>query len=451
MGVVIETEIWEPNPLLYIFIFISSFLSIFLFPYFSSTKPIISPNLTITSTSQSFLRFQRSFLLIYSLSSVTQGIGYVFGDFEYAYYGVNKEEFVFFLCVGCVSAIVFGTLFGVLSDIIGPKKMCGIFCFLHLFAAVWKCFASSPSSWIVSIFLGTASSIFTISFESWMVREHDKLGYGQDVLSDTFWLMIFFESASLIGSQVLGNFLIGANAEKGLSSPFIAIIFLSLTISIYISKEWKETPLRGGIKDYVIALNACVLHDKKVLLLAFAQACLHFSTTILWILWAPTIVADGREVHLGLIYPCLMGARMLGSTAVPWFHSGFLQVGIEDCLIFAFSIAGLLFSVIAYDYQEIGELVTLFCFFHVCAGIILASLARLRTMYVPNELRGGMISLSLLPANAAVLVVLIQGGYFRSIENSTIIALGAIGLFSAAGCMYALKKGKLPHQNWHEL
>ncbi|PIA33119.1 hypothetical protein AQUCO_04200108v1 [Aquilegia coerulea] len=460
MGVVIESEVWEPKPQLYLFLFFSSFLSIFLFPYFSSksnkTTSSIYPDLggivSTPSSQSSFLRFQTSFLFIFSLASLNEGIQSVFGEFEYAYYGISREQVLVYFCVGSASALLFGTFFGMLSDVIGPKKICITFCFLHLFVGIWKNVTMHISGWIASICLALASSAFSFCFETWMVTEHEKLGHRQDMLSDTFWLMAFFESASLIGSQVLGNSLIGASAQKGIGFPSIAVVFLSVMIIIYIGRNWKETPLTGGVKDYAIALNACIFHDKKVCLLAFAQACLHFSTTVLWILWAPTIVADGREVHLGLIYPCLMGARMLGSTAVPWFHSGFLQVQIEDCLIFAFSAAGLVLSIVAYDYQEIGTLLTLFCFFHVCVGIILPSLARLRTMYVPNELRGGMISLSLSPANAAILFVLVQGGYLRSVDNSTIMAFAAFALFSAAGCMHLLKqRRKLPHENWHEL
>lgn len=161
-------------------------------------------------------------------------------------------------------------------------------------------------------------------------------------------------------------------------------------------------------------------------------------------------MADGREVYLGLIYPCLLGARMLGSSMFPWLISASLRT--EDCLVYAFIVQGLLLSIIAYDYQEIGVLVTQFSLFHVCTGLILPSLARLRTMYVPNELRGGMMSLSLAPANAAILFILMQRGYYRTIENATMIAFAAIGLFMAAGCMHVLKRwGKQPYQNWHKL
>ncbi|KAH0456466.1 hypothetical protein IEQ34_014373 [Dendrobium chrysotoxum] len=136
---------------------------------------------------------------------------------------------------------------------------------------------------------------------------------------------------------------------------------------------------------------------------------------------------DGREVQLSHIYPCFLGSRMLGSTAFPWF-SGTSTLHNEDHnhLIAAFVIAGL----------DIGVLVVLFCIFHACIGFISPSLAKLRTMYVPNELRGGMISASLVPANAAFLFVLIIGGYYRRLNNAAIMVLAAVGLLSAAGCLH---------------
>ncbi|KAK1395301.1 hypothetical protein POM88_014357 [Heracleum sosnowskyi] len=134
--------------------------------------------------------------------------------------------------------------------------------------------------------------------------------------------------------------------------------------------------------------------------------------------------------------PPLHGASIVAAILK---DSGLLSLRTEDCLLYAFSVAGIVLSVVAYDYQEIGVLVTLFCLFHACVGLILHSLARLRTLYVPNELRGGMMSLSLVPVSAAILFFLMHGGYYRNIENSTIIAFAALGLFSAAGSMYLLK------------
>ncbi|KAL3640316.1 hypothetical protein CASFOL_015284 [Castilleja foliolosa] len=74
-------------------------------------------------------------------------------------------------------------------------------------------------------------------------------------------------------------------------------------------------------------------------------------------------------------------------------------------------------------------------------------------MYVPNEIRGGIMSLSLMPGSAAILFFSSPArGYYQIIGNSTTIFFAALGLFSAAGCMYLLKKwGKQLHHSRHHL
>lgn len=381
-----------------------------------------------------------------------EGVSSVFGEFELAYYGVSREQMVVSLCVGCLVAFFFSAFLGMLCDLIGQKKACLSFCVLHLSVGIWRRISLQPSVWLANICLSLATSIFSFSFETWMTVEHDKLGYRRDILIDTFWLMTFFESASFIGSQLLANWLLGSDVKKSVVAPSIASVILAMITIIYITKCWAETPQMAVFKDYKMSFYTHIFCDKRIWLLACAQACIHFSIAVFWILWAPTLVADGREVHLGLIFPCLLGARMLGSTALPWLTSVPSSLRTEDYLVYAFIIMGLVLSVVAYDYQEIGVLVTLFCLFHACAGLILPSLARLRTMYVPNELRGGMISLSLAPSNAAILFFVVQGGYYRNIGNATIFAFAALGLFGAAGCMHVLKRwGKQPYQNGHKL
>ncbi|XP_027361386.1 uncharacterized protein LOC113869318 [Abrus precatorius] len=449
MGVVIESSVWEPNPSIYIFLFICCCFSIFIFPHAS--------NLNRTCTifdhgiSSSFLRFQRNFLFIYSFASVMEGMWSAFGEYELASYGIGRENMVTSLCYGYTTALFAAPFVGVLSDLIGHKKVSLIFCILHLFVGVWKKIAEQPNMFMTSICLSVANTIYSVSFETWMITQHEKQGHRLDSLNDTYWLMTFFESACFIASQIFANWLIGNNNMEKSTAPSSAIIFFATICFTFISRGWTETPGAASLKEYSLSFYAYIFGDKRVWLLAWAQTCLHFSIGIFWILWAPTVVADGREVQLGLIYPCFLGSRMLGSTAFPCLTSGPSSFRTEDCLVFAYTILALLLSIVAYDYQEIGVLVTLFCLFHACVGFILPSLARLRTMYVPNELRGGMVGLSLAPANAIILLSLVQGGYYRNVDNAALMAFGVIGLLLGAGCMHALKQwGKQPYNNWHK-
>lgn len=127
-----------------------------------------------------------------------------------------------------------------------------------------------------SVCLALASFIFLFSFEAWMTAEHEKVcshlkiihlffviavisflscsfllqqGHRQDLLTDTFWLMIFFESASLIGSQALANLLV-TDLEKGFFFPSAPAALLSLISILYIRKKWNGHKHFSSLRDY---------------------------------------------------------------------------------------------------------------------------------------------------------------------------------------------------------
>lgn len=444
----VATDAWVPNPALYIFLFASCLMLICCFPANSNGR---TSNAFDHSHSPSFSSSKRSFLILFSLTSVIEGLWSVFGENELIYYGISKDGTVLWLCLGCAAAVFAGSFLGVLSDFIGQKRLFLLFYMLHLFVVIWRKVIANPSIWISSICLSLASSIFYFNFETLMVLELEKQGLRRDALNDMFWLMSFYESASFIVSQVLGNWLIGGTEGSTVNLLPTASAILSLVALICASQRLKEFPRTTKFEDYKIKFHSYILMDRRIWLLSWVQACVHFSSVVFWILWAPTIVGDGREMVLGLVYPCLLGARMLGSSAFPWFN-GPLSLRTEEYLVYTFVLMGSLMSIIAYDYQEIEMLLIVFCLYHACLGLVLPSLARLRTMFVPNELRAGMMSLSLAPSNAALFFFLVQRGYYHNIENSTVFALGAFGLFTAAGCMHMLKRaGKQPHQSWIKL
>lgn len=74
MSVAIEREEWVLSPLIYGFLLACCFLSVFLHPYFSRSGGAARTTTNASSLfdvgpTAPFLRFQRSFLLLYSLAS----------------------------------------------------------------------------------------------------------------------------------------------------------------------------------------------------------------------------------------------------------------------------------------------------------------------------------------------------------------------------------------------
>ncbi|KAG8046334.1 hypothetical protein GUJ93_ZPchr0008g13278 [Zizania palustris] len=341
------------------------------------------------------------------------------------------------LAAAAAATLFLGGASGVVSDKLGPQKACIFYWMLQLAVGTFKSFSGLRCALINNLISALASSMFSFCFETWIVVEHEKQGQKQELLFDSFWLMTFFESMSLVGSQGITNLLVNDD-DKGFLLPYAFAALLSIVGILYLRKNASSTTQHAG--SYKKSFFAHVFRDNRILILVLAQASIHFSMSAFWFLWAPTIVADGRDAQLSLIYPCLLASRMFGSASFPWFYGTAAPFQNEDSLTIAYITAGAALSIVAYDYQEIGTLVILFCIFHACVGFILPSLARLRTMYLPNELRGGMMSFSLGLAHAAIFIFLMQGAYHQNIANSTILGLAACGLLVAGGCIHLLRR-----------
>ncbi|CAO2210341.1 unnamed protein product [Urochloa humidicola] len=443
MGVVIEREEWALTPLAYPLLSAAGLAAVLLLPYFSAARtpahaagPSSSP---FDVGAGPFLRFRRAFLVLFSLASVVEGIHSVFGEDEFVRCGLGREQMAARLAGTAAAALFPSAISGVISDKIGPRRACIFYWVLQLAVGALKSFRALRCAWINNFILALASSVFSFCFETWLVVEHEKQDQKQDLLFDTFWVMTFFESVSLIGSQEITNVLV-SNDDNGFLLPYAFAATLSVVGILYIRNAASTTQHASAIGSYQKSFFAHVLRDKRVLILVLAQASIHFAVSAFWFLWAPTIVADGRYAQLSVIYPCFLASRMLGSASFPWFYGATAPFRNEDSLTIAYVGAGLALYIVAYDYQEIGTLVILFCIFHVCVGFIIPSLARLRTMYLPNELRGGMMSFSLSLANAAIFVFLLQGAHPRNIANSSILGLASCGLLGAGGCIHMLRR-----------
>lgn len=100
-------------------------------------------------------------------------------------------------------------------------------------------------------------------------------GHRQDSMSDTFWLMTFFESASYIGSQVLANWLVGDNMEKNIVSPSSAAIILAMISIISVTGGFRGTAQTAAFKEYRVSFYAYILGGKGPIFL-INLSCLFF-------------------------------------------------------------------------------------------------------------------------------------------------------------------------------
>ncbi|AQK51065.1 Major facilitator superfamily protein [Zea mays] len=441
MGVVVEREEWALSPFAYPLLSAAALAAVLLLPYLSprTAAHATGPSSPFDVGAAPFLRFRRAFLVLFSLASVVEGIHSVFGEDEFVRCGLGREQTTARLASTTAAALFPGAISGVISDKMSLFELeripivSGVIIRGTRITPLKVCLEKVNGPYIIP-------EVFSFCFETWLVLEHEKQDQKQDLLFDTFWLMTFFESVSLVGSQEITNVLVSDDDSRFLL-PYAFAATLSVVGILYIRNASSTCQHASAIGSYQKSFLAHVLRDKRVLILVLAQASIHFAVSAFWFLWAPTIVADGRYAQLSVIYPCFLASRMLGSAGFPWFYGAIAPFRNEDSLTIAYVGAGLALSIVAYDYQEIAPLVIVFCIFHACVGFILPSLARLRTMYLPNELRGGMMSFSMSLANAATFVFLIQGSaHHRHVANSTILSLASYGLLGAGGCVHMLRR-----------
>ncbi|VAI76360.1 unnamed protein product [Triticum turgidum subsp. durum] len=238
MGMVVEREEWVLTPLAYPLISAASLAAVLLLPHFSRPHAAVvtpsSPSPFDVGTTP-FLRFRRAFLLLFCLASVAEGIQSVFGEDEFVRCGFGREQMAARLAAATAAALFLGGASGVVSDKLGPQNACIFYWMLQLAVGGLKSFSGLRCAWVNNFILALASSMFCFCFETWIVLEHEKQGQKQDSLFDTFWLMTFFESISLVGSQGITNLLLDDD-NKGILLPYTFAALVSIIGILYIRK-----------------------------------------------------------------------------------------------------------------------------------------------------------------------------------------------------------------------
>eukprot|EP01036_Dinobryon_divergens_P040509 gene40509-53570_t len=87
---------------------------------------------------------------------------------------------------GFLSSAVFGTFLGIYVDKWGRRLGCLTFCILEVIINLLEHIPSMPPLIVGRILGGLSTSLLFSAFESWMVSEHRKRGFSEDLLASTF-------------------------------------------------------------------------------------------------------------------------------------------------------------------------------------------------------------------------------------------------------------------------
>jgi len=285
---------------------------------------------------------------------------------------------------------------------------------------------------------GVATSLLFSVFEAWMVYEHNQRGFASQLLSKTFSLAVFGNGIAAICAGVVASF---ATIQWGFVAPFMVSLVCLVISSIYVYVSWGENYGNAEMNFQKIfggALTA--LKDYKILLLGTVQSLFESSMYIFVFLWTPMLEEAFDEMKKyeqmglhGLIFACFMVCIMLGSAAFRFLEK---KSTVQTIYTYTLGLSAALFLCIAVLSQKY---ITYFGFllFEVCCGIHFVCIGTLRSQYIPEESRSGVMNLFRVPLNVLVVAVL---NYIENFSHETIFMVCGVWLGVSTMCLVIMSR-----------
>ncbi|XP_013418311.1 molybdate-anion transporter-like isoform X1 [Lingula anatina] len=382
---------------------------------------------TTASGDASFRSFQLTYLVVYMLAMAGDWLQGPHVYALYQHYGMSTHDIEVLFVAGFGASMIFGTVVGSFADKYGRRANCILYGVLYGMACVTKHFGNFWILMIGRLLGGTATSILYSAFESWLVYEHNKRGFSQDLLGTLF-------SHATLGNSlvaILAGFVAQFFADSfGFVAPFDVSLTVLAIMCVVIIFTWSENYGDSAVNvrtSFVSAIKS-IKSDRKILCLGVIQSLFEGSMYTFVLEWTPALtpvattassVASRRlleeedvtvEGHRGAIphgyiFAAFMIAIMIGSSL---FKILCRWTSIESFMrpVLFISAVALCTPIVCPGNQLvifIGFLV-----FEVCVGLFWPSLGTMRGKYVPEETRATIMNCFRIPLNLIVVIILVQ-------------------------------------------
>merc|ERR1719418_349186 len=263
--------------------------------------------------SPQFVKFQRSFYLVYFLALLGDWLQGPYVYKLYSYYGFKESQIAVLYVAGFASSVLFGTCTGPLADIWGRKKMALSFSVIYTFCCLTKL---SPNYWWLftgRIFGGIATSMLFSTFESWYVYEHsERHGFPSEWIGITFSVTTFWNGILAILAGIISN-LTAESMGFGPVAPFVVALLPLVVCGVMVTRTWEENygDRKSNFGGSCMEGLRIIFKDEKILLLGCVQSLLESCMYIFVFLWTP--VLDTGATPLGMVFSCFMVCIMVGS------------------------------------------------------------------------------------------------------------------------------------------
>jgi MFS transporter, MFS domain-containing protein family, molybdate-anion transporter len=354
----------------------------------------------------------------------------------YESYGFSRRDIAAFFVVGFASSALFGTFIGSLADSLGRRKMAIAFGIFYSLSCLTKLSRSYYILMIGRLLAGISTSLLFSVFESWMVYEHHKRMFSDELLSSTFALSTLGNSVIAIISGFLAS---GAAYAMGFVGPFMVATAILVSSSIIIFISWGENygDSTMQLQESIQKAVSTVKNDSRIILLGIVQSLFEASMYVFVFMWTPVLAADAAEfteensgVH-GIVFSGFMLAIMLGSSIFSILISKFNVQRIQQYLLIA--AAAIMLVPVFFKSAEVNLFA--FMLFEICCGIYFPTQGTLRSFIVPEESRSTIMNFFRVPLNILVVLILL---FSDKLSNSFVFLMCSAWLILAAAAQFRL-------------
>jgi MFS family permease len=288
----------------------------------ASDKKEADPNAPPTTmVTEDQKKFQKSYLLVYVCAFFADWLKgpYVYALYES--YGFTPSQIAYLFLAGFGASGLSGPFVGAAADVFGRRRLCIGYFVIYICSALTKPINNYLMLLIGRLLGGLGTSLLYTVFESWMVAEHNRRGYPQSLLDDTFAKSTLYNGLSAVAAGLIAQ--LGASM-MGFVGPFmVALLPLGAGLFICIShwrddavdrdsanagsKDGQDTPAGPGVAGAEVAANSTVVaeeagimstikdaltamnSDARIWFLGMAQALFEGAMYTFVFLWTPAL------------------------------------------------------------------------------------------------------------------------------------------------------------------
>lgn len=372
-----------------------------------------------------FSGFQMNYLIIFTFAMFSDWLQGPYVYELYVSYGFNQQQIAELFVCGFASSMIVGTFVGGLADKCGRKMMCIMYSVCYILACFTKLV---PEYWTLMLgrFLsGVSTSLLFSVFESWMVCEHNKQGFDNASLGDTFSFATFGNGLVAVLAGLVAN---TAAHAFGYVAPFVVAIVPLAVVAIMVSITWTEN--YGNQQQNMLAALSrgfdLIRSDMRIAALGMAQSCFEGAMYTFVFMWTPALKTKeeikaeelGEELdgttaqYLGLIFAVFMVCVMVGSSFFKLFasqrknlykiplvlHAGNMLKFLTQC--FSFKVL-ILFHVVAFASMAITAMFLetkivvymMFLVFETTVGVFYPAYGVIKSEKIPEEIRSAVMNI----------------------------------------------------------